>query len=277
MLDVTQARNCKRILGLMHAGALMLDEVDMILHPLKSELNWPLGLKTPLDFTFGLDEAGLRWEIPYHLLDAIFYVTTGRMTVDFYDSTRALDVLNLIKAAVEEGLALKVVQATPHTVLIDKSFYHSKVKTLLAKWMLLWLSSNGVGLEGENGNAQLEDYMLHTVAASPDTLYAVEKALSDTQMKMLNLANTWLQTFIPHVLSKIDRVGYGLLDTEQLTKVDPNHLLETRCVSWLQGISLPQPPSAVTITVGDHVLESLPLGFCLVAWFAFRFTLFAFV
>ena len=50
-----QARNCRRILELMHAGALMLDEVDMILHPLKSELNWPLGAKLPLDFTYGAE------------------------------------------------------------------------------------------------------------------------------------------------------------------------------------------------------------------------------
>ena len=48
-----QAVNCRRILEVLHGGALMLDEVDMILHPLKSELNWPLGLKQPLDFTRG--------------------------------------------------------------------------------------------------------------------------------------------------------------------------------------------------------------------------------
>ena len=41
------------MLGLMHDGALLLDEVDLILHPLKSELNWPLGPKEPLDFTRG--------------------------------------------------------------------------------------------------------------------------------------------------------------------------------------------------------------------------------
>ena len=29
-------------------GVLLLDEIDVILHPLRSELNWPLGRKVPL-------------------------------------------------------------------------------------------------------------------------------------------------------------------------------------------------------------------------------------
>jgi hypothetical protein len=47
-----------------------MDEVDLILHPLKSELNWPLGLKTPLDLTLtGETLHGLRWQIPFVLVD----------------------------------------------------------------------------------------------------------------------------------------------------------------------------------------------------------------
>ena len=35
----------------MFKEELFCDEVDLILHPLKSELNWPIGIKLPLDFT----------------------------------------------------------------------------------------------------------------------------------------------------------------------------------------------------------------------------------
>ncbi len=63
-------------------GYLMLDEVDLILHPLKSELNWPLGEKSPLDFSHSSALGdGLRWQLPFHLLDAVFYVSTRRLTV----------------------------------------------------------------------------------------------------------------------------------------------------------------------------------------------------
>ena len=44
----------------LHAGVLILDEVDLLLHPLKSELNWPVGEKAPLDVTTGV-VPGLRY------------------------------------------------------------------------------------------------------------------------------------------------------------------------------------------------------------------------
>lgn len=68
--------------------------MDLILQPLKSELNWPLGVKRPLDFTRARPGStlgnGLRWQIPFHLLEAFFYYTAGRMVVDlaFQDSRR---------------------------------------------------------------------------------------------------------------------------------------------------------------------------------------------
>ena len=52
----------------------VLDEVDLILHPLKSELNWPLGQKLPLDFTRSRAGFGLRWQIPFHILDVCLWV-----------------------------------------------------------------------------------------------------------------------------------------------------------------------------------------------------------
>eukprot|EP00966_Prymnesium_polylepis_P175402 4059083-Prymnesium_polylepis.2 len=37
---IAQVAFASRVLQLMNAGTLMLDEVDWLLHPLKSELNW---------------------------------------------------------------------------------------------------------------------------------------------------------------------------------------------------------------------------------------------
>lgn len=36
----------------------------------------------------------------------------------------------------------------------------------------------------------------------------------------LNLSVTWLSAILPHVLSKIDRVSYGLLSKRQLEEAD---------------------------------------------------------
>ena len=78
----------------MADGRFTPRQVDLILQPLKSELNWPLGVKTPLDFTRSRPGSqlgdGLRWHVPFHLLEAFFYYTQGRKVVDlaFQDSRR---------------------------------------------------------------------------------------------------------------------------------------------------------------------------------------------
>lgn len=68
----SQADICEQIFNIFQSSIEIMDEVDIILHPLKSELNWPLGAKEPLDFTRSRLGNGLRWSIPAHLLDAIF-------------------------------------------------------------------------------------------------------------------------------------------------------------------------------------------------------------
>ena len=42
------------ILKMFESGVLIMDEVDVLLHPLRSELNFPIGDKLPIDM------AGLR-------------------------------------------------------------------------------------------------------------------------------------------------------------------------------------------------------------------------
>ena len=57
--------------------------------------------------------------------------------------------------------------------------------------------------------------MMHGPRAHPDTAAMVERTLTDKFVKMLNLAHAWLDQLLPHVLSKINRVNYGLLSKEQ--------------------------------------------------------------
>ena len=73
----TECDTCITIFRIFQSAVVMIDEVDMILHPLKSELHWPIGNKVPLDFTSSPNpgDQGLRWRLPLHLLDAVFYCT----------------------------------------------------------------------------------------------------------------------------------------------------------------------------------------------------------
>jgi len=87
------AREIARVLGLFRDGVLIMvmiinnanekvlnlffkDEVDLILHPLKSELNFPIGPKLDLDFN------PLRWYLHYFI--SIIFLTTS---IGNYQST----------------------------------------------------------------------------------------------------------------------------------------------------------------------------------------------
>jgi hypothetical protein len=88
-----QAGICVEIFKILKKSIEIMDEVDILLHPLKSELNWPLGHKEPLDFTRSRVENGLRWNIPGHLLDAIFNACGIPILADIADS-RIAGLLN---------------------------------------------------------------------------------------------------------------------------------------------------------------------------------------
>lgn len=48
------------------SGAVIIDEVDLVLHPMTSELNFPLGVRSPLHLR------PKRWLLPMHMLDLVF-------------------------------------------------------------------------------------------------------------------------------------------------------------------------------------------------------------
>mmetsp|Transcript_74196 Transcript_74196/g.197960 ORF Transcript_74196/g.197960 Transcript_74196/m.197960 type:complete len:3050 (-) Transcript_74196:601-9750(-) len=129
-----QARELAGILSLFREGVMLLDEVDLILHPLKSELNFPLGEKLAIDCSDG----GERWALPMHILDAIFYQACGRASV-FEARGVALDILKRIGTALSEGYAVKALQRLPHITLLNTEWYHAHLKPLMAEWIYLWL------------------------------------------------------------------------------------------------------------------------------------------
>ena len=60
-----------------------MDEVDVILNPLRSELNFPIGAAESL--------AGYRWDLPIYLIDAIFNVERGELCEPLFHSKADAD------------------------------------------------------------------------------------------------------------------------------------------------------------------------------------------
>jgi hypothetical protein len=105
-----QAEELAKILKLFKDGVMLLDEVDLILHPLKSELNFPIGEKFDLDGS----EEGERWNLPIHLLDAIFYAQTGSAST-FEQRGVALDILKRFSTIIQNGVTARHLQRLPHS------------------------------------------------------------------------------------------------------------------------------------------------------------------
>lgn len=124
--------------------------MDWLLHPLKSELNWPLGDRQPLDFsrsaTLG---SGVRWHLPFHLLDGLFLALHGRAADSraaegVSPTAGALSAASGLRAAIERGRAAHDVQLTPHFILLSRPFYDACMLPHLAAWAVEWLGRMGV-------------------------------------------------------------------------------------------------------------------------------------
>lgn len=113
--------------GAGERGIALLDEVDIVLHPLRSELNFPVGPWVPLDLS------PQRWDFPIHLLDALFFARVGRVAVPgFRPSEPALRALNAITAALALGEREFALQSSPHLVLLRCA--HMFLARLLLPW-----------------------------------------------------------------------------------------------------------------------------------------------
>ena len=93
-----ELRLTKQVLRLFRDGVMLLDEVDLLLHPLKSELNFPTGAKFDLDGS----EGGERWTLPMHLLDALFYTQT-QVCTSLESTKESKQVLSSIKQVITQG------------------------------------------------------------------------------------------------------------------------------------------------------------------------------
>jgi hypothetical protein len=210
---------CTQILSIWKEGVLLMDEVDMILHPLKSELNFPVGLRQPLDLTTTKNNKGLRWEIPWFLMDALFFHSTEKLSVPLAEGSRQAQlVLGKIKSVIDEGMGQRLLQGTPHLVLLNRSFYDLKLRPLLAEWLVQWFSFQS---KTKITNEQIYLYLSRPPSddASSKFLKSIgvnDELVDDDFMKMLNLAYDLLTSFIPFVLSKIDRVTFGLLNEAEI-------------------------------------------------------------
>jgi hypothetical protein len=105
----------QKCLAAWHQGLLIMDEADVIFHPLKSELNFPVG----------------------HVLDVA--LTKPRIRGTTHLLAAVLDgACPALKAKMNEAVAAREMARTPHLLLVDRTGYDRFVPDLAA-WMWQWL------------------------------------------------------------------------------------------------------------------------------------------
>lgn len=236
------------IMGLWREGVCLVDEVDMVLHPLRSETNFPIGQKQMVDLH------PHRWNLAMHMLDAA--VAAGRppyRTSVVSRDVQAAAALKHLVAAVKDGIAMNDVQSDPHMVLMSADFYPQKLQTHFGTWALIFLMGQSVvrrvlclpDTHATEDLSQLERDVraaIHAFLMHEDTDAIVVAQLSNPRpgsvnnmlkqanssndiqpseissaTKMLNLARDWVCSYLPHCLGKRNRVDYGLLSAGDIT------------------------------------------------------------
>lgn len=166
---------------LQQQSVCMIDEVDMVLHPLKSELNFPTGPKSLIH------HAPARWCLPLHVLDGFFAVEdTSHVPAQLKESHAAHKILEQLRIVIRSGVERKLLQKNPHLVLLNEDFYHNEMKPILCQWLGLWLTSEHVGRVFEMG------YTVTDRGLSEDEISAYLLRRSGlTEMKLSGMKSEW--------------------------------------------------------------------------------------
>ena len=258
--ETRAAHGLASILDMFREGVLLMDEVDMLLHPLRSELNFPIGPKYPLT------PSPHRWNLAIHIIDGFLFAASSPSTIDMHTPPECLLQL---KSKVAEGIAKKCIQTVPHMVLIDRDFYEKHMKEHIATWIIVWMRSKH--LLSVNGDEDIRVYLMHGQSCGADICNRLDNSFEKNSagikegFQMLNLGHDWLSSILPHVLGKIDRISFGLLkkrDLENMQHAQP--LSRQLCAVPFMGKDVPsgaaefaQPDCLIGSTVLAYRYEGL--------------------
>lgn len=169
----------------------------------------------------------LRWELPIHLLDAVFFAKTGLISSAGFAGASTSSELVQLKRLIEQGTAEQRLMTEPHVVLLDRGFYMDHMVEHLALWLEKWLRerhllapANDSAPAGELlSTTEVVEYMLEQDNSSEElkgklASLLTDGVLSEHAVQVMNLGHDWLVSFVPHVMTKIDRVTFGILQPD---------------------------------------------------------------
>ncbi|CAK8997192.1 unnamed protein product, partial [Durusdinium trenchii] len=264
------------VLGMLRNNSCaLIDEVDLVLHPLKSELNFPIGSFEMYDL--GCD----RWHLAVHLLDALFLTDEGHAAAGiFYPDIRncggkagaaAAERISQLEQEIPEivkkGYDLLTLQKQPHLVLLSRAWYDKNLLRPLADWLACWIITRPEAGKFRSGveyndvceflSMDLTDLLKSDVKSKVD-----EKTKADSKIgKLLTLGREWLFQLVPHVLSKVNRVQYGLLTERELALPENQKAPTSRRLLAVPFVAKDKPSPAAEFAQPDVLI-----GFTVLAY-----------
>ena len=251
----------------MADGTLMCDEIDLLLHPLRSELNFPVGAKHDLDFS------PTRWNYPMFLMSVLLCADAAANSETFSDddigndvplakeSSKILSHVHRLVSVLKTGHGQRSLQRVPHLVLLDKGFYEEAIRPLFTDITICWLENQHFDMSILPASVTLQQ-VLNNKYLLIDAVDS-EQIENHKHIKLLNLCFDWLESFFPHSLSKIDRVTFGVMtedDKLRAQQADP-FMPRTRWKLAIPFISKDVPSRSSEFAHPDVVIGLTFLGY----------------
>lgn len=122
-------------------------------------------------------------------------------------------ILSRLQRVIRSGYSVRALQRNPHVVLLNVEWYRTELLPVMADWLYMWLEAQHlVGLP----QADIQKYLLEGANSQHNQTLAnaIQLTLSPNHRKMLNFGHDWLNVYLPHVLQKIDRVSFGIMNAD---------------------------------------------------------------
>jgi hypothetical protein len=152
----------RAILRLWGNGTLLLDEVDLLLHPLRSELNYPTGHMKLLELTAERCAIGLRL-LNSILAAAQVVIAKGARSEGRAEEQQKGAGERELEEQLRTGLSTHALQLQPHIILVDKGFYPRLVPAFV-ELLVPWLRA-----QCDRPDAMLEKLELNPAGAWADS------------------------------------------------------------------------------------------------------------
>jgi hypothetical protein len=228
----------------------------MILHPLRSELNFPVGTETHHDLA-NTDDSAARWELPMFLfevlqagLDASWqtHVAAAKLQSVYPFLSKFPEYMECLQGIIDglrDGADNRDIrrgtssiagehQSGEHFAILNPSFYESALRVNLSKFALEWAiykfrafqsdKVHGVSLDIDENALDSFRPIVHKFIMGSEILSDFEKdelrQLGPTSVMLLTLAKQWITVYLAHCCSLLNRVHYGLLQMQDIKRLE---------------------------------------------------------